>query len=127
MMFPCRVEGCNNPHHAKFYCAKHYAKWKKYGDPLKGGEYKEKDKKCAVCERKATVRGLCGSCYQDKHEPKEYAVYKGEHYLTSGNLYECAEWLGVKIETMRFYTTPVYKRRINQRSRTGNCIIVMEL
>lgn len=30
----CAVEGCESKHYAKGYCEKHYAKKRKYGDPL---------------------------------------------------------------------------------------------
>ncbi|WP_172751206.1 hypothetical protein [Ensifer sp. LCM 4579] len=30
----CSVPDCQEPHTAKGYCAKHYNRWKKYGDPL---------------------------------------------------------------------------------------------
>ena len=30
----CKVEGCNNKHLAKGYCAKHYERFRKYGDPI---------------------------------------------------------------------------------------------
>ena len=33
-MKKCNVENCENKHLAKGYCEKHYAKFKKYGDPL---------------------------------------------------------------------------------------------
>ena len=29
----CAVEGCDQPHHCKGYCQKHYVRWRKYGDP----------------------------------------------------------------------------------------------
>lgn len=33
-MKKCNVENCENKHLAKGYCQKHYAKFRKYGDPL---------------------------------------------------------------------------------------------
>jgi hypothetical protein len=35
----CTVPECPKPHNARGYCAPHYAKWKKYGDPLAGRTY----------------------------------------------------------------------------------------
>ncbi len=32
----CSVEGCGKPHYAKGWCQPHWAKWRKYGDPLAG-------------------------------------------------------------------------------------------
>jgi hypothetical protein len=43
---------------------------------------------------------------------REYAVYKGDDLLAIGTAKECAEELGVRAETIRFYSTPCHKRRI---------------
>lgn len=42
---------------------------------------------------------------------KIYALYKGDEFLTSGTMEELAEYLQVKIETIRFYMSPIYSRR----------------
>lgn len=33
---PCAVDGCDEPHIAKGFCAMHWRRWKKHGDPTKG-------------------------------------------------------------------------------------------
>lgn len=38
-MKTCKVEGCNNKHHAKGYCGKHYAQIKTYGKILDRTKY----------------------------------------------------------------------------------------
>lgn len=40
-----------------------------------------------------------------------YSVYKGDDILFTGTIYECAEFLGVKITAARFYTTPSKAKR----------------
>lgn len=56
---------------------------------------------------------------------KEYAIYKGDDFLFTGTLSECSKFLGVKQETIYFYTMPVYKRRCrNSKNRIE--IIVLE-
>lgn len=42
---------------------------------------------------------------------KDYAVYKGDTLICFGTIKECAEHLGVQPETVKFYTTPTYKKR----------------
>lgn len=44
---------------------------------------------------------------------KIYALYKGDNYITDGTIEELAEYLKVKPSTIRFYTTPTYKKRMN--------------
>lgn len=51
---------------------------------------------------------------------KEYAVYKGEELLAMGTLKECAQTLGVKPETVRYYQTNAYKRKVAKRRTYGN-------
>ena len=46
---------------------------------------------------------------------KEYALYKGDKYLFGGTIKELAKYLGVKEQTIRFYNSPCYLRRIKDR------------
>ena len=48
---------------------------------------------------------------------KEYAMYKGEECLAIGNVYELAEVLNVKVDTIRWYSTPTYKRRLEKKNK----------
>lgn len=48
---------------------------------------------------------------------KIYAMYKGEECLGIGTLEELAKELNVKYETMYFYTTPTYKKRIKKSKK----------
>jgi hypothetical protein len=57
----------------------------------------------------------------------DYVVYKGEEIVCVGSLKECAEQMGVKKETVKFYTTPTYRRRIAKRKRARNYITVIKL
>ena len=58
---------------------------------------------------------------------KEYAVYKGDTFLTSGTLEECAAFMGVKPKTVKFYTMPIYQKRLNKRKNSRNPLIVIEI
>lgn len=54
----CSVDGCAFPHAAKGYCDRHYASFRRYGDPL---EAKSRRFNCSVagCPRRHYGLGLC--------------------------------------------------------------------
>lgn len=55
---------------------------------------------------------------------REYALYKGEEILAIGSLKEIAKLTGTKRETVAFYGTPAYKKRLaNRRSRKARVLI----
>ena len=63
---PCKVDGCEllagHPGTARSYCPKHYARWQRHGDPLKGERKRRKQNgPCVVrgCRREARIRGCC--------------------------------------------------------------------
>ncbi|MEN2765749.1 hypothetical protein [Ornithinibacillus xuwenensis] len=57
---------------------------------------------------------------------KEYAVYKGDEFLCLGTAIECADKLGVKADTIVYYTSPAYQRKLAKRNAV-NPIIVIKL
>ena len=50
---------------------------------------------------------------------KIYAIYKGEENLFDGTARECAEKLGVSINTIHFWNTTTYKKRIDSLRKSG--------
>ncbi|MGD7007589.1 hypothetical protein [Metabacillus sp. 84] len=52
----------------------------------------------------------------------EYAVYKGDQFVCLGTVRECAAYMGVTEKTVRFWSLPVYRRRMEQ-SAGDNYII----
>lgn len=57
------------------------------------------------------------------NKEKIYALYRGEKFLAIGTKKELAELLNVKVETVSFYATPAYKKRINEaKSRRLVCV-----
>lgn len=58
----CLIEGCGKKISARNWCAAHYSKWQRHGNPLYVRQFK-KDQKCIVdsCERKQEARGYCGT------------------------------------------------------------------
>lgn len=57
----------------------------------------------SICNR-AQLLGL-------KTEPNQYALYKGDELLRIGAINEIAAAENVKPETIRFYRTPIHKKR----------------
>lgn len=58
----------------------------------------------------------------------DYAIYKGDTFLCVGSDKECAKFMGVKPETIRWYLSPAYQRRLAKRKKSEkNAIIVIRL
>ena len=51
---------------------------------------------------------------------KEYALYKGEEILAIGTIEEIAKKMNIKKETVKYYQTPVYKKRLINRKCSWN-------
>lgn len=47
---------------------------------------------------------------------REYAVYKGDEFVTISTADECAKELGVKLETIKWLCTPTAKKRQGKNS-----------
>ena len=50
---------------------------------------------------------------------KIYAIYKGETFLTEGNVKECSAFLKVKERTIYYLATKTYKKRIASKRKNG--------
>ena len=46
---------------------------------------------------------------------KIYALYKGDSFIAMGTKKELADYLGVTIRTISFYSTPTYQKRYNYK------------
>lgn len=53
---------------------------------------------------------------------KMYALYHGDNILTIGTIKELAKYLGVGERTIKFYSTPTYKKRV----QNGYLVIKIE-
>lgn len=55
---------------------------------------------------------------------KEYALYRGDEFITLGTREYLAEYLGVKPETITFWATPTHRKRIKNEDK---CLIVIKI
>lgn len=70
---PCSIDGCSSPVYGRGWCAKHYARWLRHGDPavalppgVAAGTRSPLHQCCKVdgCERLGPyIKGLCGAHY----------------------------------------------------------------
>lgn len=65
----CSIDGCGKPLEARGWCAAHYMRWRKYGDPGQAAPLRPKrspHSTCQVedCDRKHLARGYCGVHYR---------------------------------------------------------------
>lgn len=54
-------------------------------------------------------------------------MYKGELFVCIGTIKECAQHMGVLPETVKYYTTPAYQRKLAKRKKSRNYLTVTEL
>lgn len=57
----------------------------------------------------------------------EVAVYKGDEFLFTGTIQECAEHFDVRQETIRYYLTPAYAKKLAKRKRSRKAIQVIRI
>ncbi|MPQ22191.1 hypothetical protein CKN82_11280 [Carnobacterium divergens] len=56
----------------------------------------------------------------------EYAVYKGDELLGIGTAKELSERLKVKVETIKFYSTASYQKRIKKENHNRLISVKLE-
>jgi len=59
---------------------------------------------------------------QDKDKYKQYALYKGDKFITIGSIPEMAEELNLNQRTLRWYNSPA-SRKLNK----GNAKILIKI
>ncbi|MEK5390190.1 hypothetical protein NSQ59_07370 [Margalitia sp. FSL K6-0131] len=53
-----------------------------------------------------------------------YAVYKGDTFICLGTMKECADYLGVREDTVKFYRSNAYKRRGSKHKEPNHLIVI---
>lgn len=64
----CVIPECTNPHQAKGWCKKHYARWRSHGDPLKTLRNMDQPRVCFVpeCDQLQETKGYCAEHYRPR-------------------------------------------------------------
>lgn len=57
----------------------------------------------------------------------EVAIYRGDKFVTCGSIDQVADELGVKPNTIKFYLTPAYRRRLESRGSADTALIAIPL
>ncbi len=103
----CSIEGCSGKHVAKSFCAKHYTRYKKHGDPF---AYLRKINKCKIsaCIKKRARQGFCSHhyyCFVTYGEPTPKVKLKFhsasldeayENWVIKDGINGCWSWSGWK-------------------------------
>lgn len=50
---------------------------------------------------------------------RQYALYKGDEFIADGTPREIAKKTGKTFDSLMFYTTPAYRRRVETAKRGG--------
>lgn len=58
---------------------------------------------------------------------KLYAAYKGDDFLAIGTLKELADRLSVRKETIIYYATPAYRKRVLESKNPNDRMIVIRV
>lgn len=58
---------------------------------------------------------------------KIYAMYRGDELLCTGTVYEIAEKMDISVSTVRFYSMPAYRKRIENRGKFENQRVVIKI
>lgn len=53
-----------------------------------------------------------------------YALYKGDNLIDTGTVYQLAKRRNVKVETIQFYGSPTYQKRV--KGGNGLCLVKIE-
>lgn len=58
---------------------------------------------------------------------KTYALYRGDDNICDGTIDEIAQKQHVKPDTIKWYLSPVYQRRLAQRKHSRHAISLVEI
>lgn len=64
--------------------------------------------------------------YSTKNKPKVYAMYKGDKFIDIGTKAQLAVKYNIRYETMTYYLSNAYKKRLEKRD-SKDAIIIIEV
>ena len=104
----CRIKECENKHHARGWCSKHYMCWRKYGDPLFTKLHRYRKHSLYTVWRGMKVR-----CYNEND--RDYKNY-GERGITV-----CSEWKN-SFKAFIEWALPLWEKglQIDRKDNDGN-------
>ena len=56
-----------------------------------------------------------------------YALYKGEECMEVGTLYQIAQKYNIKLETLKYYGTNSYKRKLEKRKNSRKARVLINI
>src|SRR5688572_22785655 len=87
----CDIEGCDNNHFGRGYCEKHYNRWRRHGDPLKGQKFRKNCDKppkleCSIedCTKPRVKHDYCVKHYERwrRHgDPLQVKLYTSKCFI----------------------------------------------
>lgn len=98
----CSVPECELERSCKGYCPKHYQRWHRWGDPLKGIQRQVPGAVCLFedCGGKARIRGLCYACYR---KAERYNIIDVRRHRGTCSVRGCCEPHSAKTYCERHY------------------------
>lgn len=109
------------------HCGKHYTAWQRGKNFCFCSSECKKASQSIVNDaisKAKTTKPIERKPKDPKRFNKDYSIYKGDEFLFVGTAYECADYLGVKVETIYFMSTPTYRKR---REGSQNALMTYQL
>lgn len=93
----CIVDGCERKHNSKGYCAKHYTRYKRYGDPLYTKRVHDHPEICTMdeCNNKYYAKGYCHKHYARLKKHGDPCITELEYHGMRATS-EYSTWRGMK-------------------------------
>lgn len=63
----------------------------------------------------------------NRRDQRDYALYKGEEIMCIGTIDEIAKAQGIDRQTVKFYKTPGYLKRVEKRKTSNSSMLLIEI